>query len=80
MLTPHYLQKKVNIILGKLRLVEQVPDQVINEYARDDLKIVEFGNQNDEVDCLFSWFILILWARPCVVLVRRNGGLNEIRR
>lgn len=39
-LTPHYLQKEFNIILGKLGLVEQVPDEVVNENTPDDLEIV----------------------------------------
>jgi hypothetical protein len=40
MLTPHYLQEKFDVILRKLRLVEQVSDEVVNEDTPDDLEIV----------------------------------------
>lgn len=48
-LTLYYLQEELDVIFGKSRLVEQVPDEVVNEDTRNDLKIVEFGNQDDKV-------------------------------
>jgi hypothetical protein len=59
-LTSYYLQEKFNVVLGKLRLAEQAPDEVVNQDARDDLEVVEFRNQNDEVRGLLSRLILIL--------------------
>ena len=39
-LTLHYLQEKFNVIFGKLRLAEQVPDEVVDEDTSNDLEIV----------------------------------------
>jgi hypothetical protein len=79
-LTLHYLQKKFDVILGKLNLVEQVPDEIVYKDARDDLEIVEFGNKDDKVRCLFSWLFLHLRTRSHVFLVRRNRGLDKVCR
>ena len=79
-LTPHYLQEKFNVILGKAGLVEQVADEVVNEDTPNDLKIVQFGDQYDEVRCLFPRFFLILWIGSHMLLVGRNRRLNQVRR
>lgn len=59
-LTPDNLQQQLNLPLILQATLQELPDQVVHQHARDDLEVIQFGEQGDEITRFFSERFLLL--------------------